>query len=226
MNATSAGRGCALNQGVLKTLMISFEMAMRDKLCHRSSEMAFPDRNDPIETLLLHGPHEPLRVRIRVRRLIGCLHHMNPCLFELFAHGRAPLGISVADQHATPPAVRHRDRSRDLVWEEKTCVWLDGQPRRIPAAAEKGVTPIPGDCQVNVDRGHLGVITMPNASGRCHGVPRNERARAQKSLMAGTELMSSNREQVVNGVVDRREPLALCHRFESPHVALALGRLV
>ena len=36
---------------------------------------------------------------------------------------------------------------------------------------------------VNVDRGHVGVIATPNASGRCRGVPRNERARTQKSLM-------------------------------------------
>jgi hypothetical protein len=26
-------------------------MIMRDKLGHRSSEMSFPDRNDPVETL-------------------------------------------------------------------------------------------------------------------------------------------------------------------------------
>src|SRR5215510_11167879 len=72
-----------------------------------------------------------------------------------------------------------------------------------------------------------GVIATPNASGRCRNVPRNERARAQKSLMAGTELMSSNGEQVANRVVNREEPLGLCHRFESPHVALARsGRLV
>ena len=41
--------------------------------------------------------------------------------------------------------------------------------------------------------------------------------------MAGTEPMSSNSEPVANGVVDREEPLGLCHRFESPHVALALA---
>ena len=45
--------------------------------------------------------------------------------------------------------------------------------------------------------------------------------------MAGTELMSANGEQVANGVVDREEPLGVCHRFEASHVALALaGRLV
>jgi hypothetical protein len=72
-----------------------------------------------------------------------------------------------------------------------------------------------------------GAIATPNASSRCRGVPRNERARAQKSLMAGTELMSSNGEQVANGVMDREEPLGLCSRFEAAHVALALaGRLV
>jgi hypothetical protein len=65
---------------------------------------------------------------------------------------------------------------------------------------------------------------MPNTSCRCRGVPGNERARAQKSLMAGTELMSSNGEQVANGVVDREEPLGLCHRLEAPHVALASAR--
>ena len=32
--------------------------------------------------------------------------------------------------------------------------------------------------------------------------------------MAGAELMSSNGEQVANGVVDREEPLRLCYRFE------------
>jgi hypothetical protein len=72
---------------------------------------------------------------------------------------------------------------------------------------------LPRHCQVNVDRGPVGRYREPHASGRCRGVPRNERARAQKSLMAGTELMSSNGEQVANGVVDREEPLGLCHRF-------------
>jgi hypothetical protein len=67
-------------------------------------------------------------------------------------------------------------------------------------------------------------FAMPNTSGGCRGVSRNERAGAQKSLMAGAELMLSNGEQVSNGVVDREEPLCLCHRFEAPHVALAPTR--
>jgi hypothetical protein len=70
----------------------------------------------------------------------------------------------------------------------------------------------------------LGVVAALNASGRCHGVPRNERARAQKALMAGAKPMSSNGEQVANDIVDREESLGVCHRFEAPHVALALPR--
>jgi hypothetical protein len=53
----------------------------------------------------------------------------------------------------------------------------------------------------------LGVAAKPNASGRCRGVPRDERTREQKSLMAGAEAMASNCEHVANGFVDREEPL-------------------
>ena len=42
--------------------------------------------------------------------------------------------------------------------------------------------------------------------------------------MAGAKPMSSSGEQVAHDVVDREEPLGLCHRFEAPHVALAAAR--
>src|SRR5512134_1653013 len=98
MPVHSAGTAlwCALNEGVLQTLMIPLAMVMHDKLRHRSSEVTFPDRNDPVETLLLHRPHEPLRVCIRVRSLIGCPHHANPRLPEPFPHGHAPLRVPIA----------------------------------------------------------------------------------------------------------------------------------
>jgi hypothetical protein len=50
---------CALNQGVLQTLMIPLAMVMRDKLRHRPSEVTLFDRNDPVETFCLHRLHEP-----------------------------------------------------------------------------------------------------------------------------------------------------------------------
>jgi hypothetical protein len=49
-------------------------------------------------------------------------------------------------------------------------------------------------CQVNVVTATLGVVSVPKASSRCHGVPRHERARAQKSLMAGAKAIPSNGE--------------------------------
>jgi len=70
----------------------------------------------------------------------------------------------------------------------------------------------------------LGVVAVPNVSGCCHGVPCHERAGAQKSLMAGAKPMSTNREQIAHDVVNREEPLGVCHRLEAPHVALASAR--
>src|ERR1700682_5004907 len=42
--------------------------------------------------------------------------------------------------------------------------------------------------------------------------------------MAGPKPMSPNGEQVAHDVVDREEPLGLCRRLETPHVALAPAR--
>src|SRR6266850_3851768 len=70
----------------------------------------------------------------------------------------------------------------------------------------------------------LGVVATPNRSGRRYSAPRGERARTQKSLMAGPKPMSPNGEKVAHDVVDCEEPLGLCRRFETPHVALASAR--
>ena len=42
--------------------------------------------------------------------------------------------------------------------------------------------------------------------------------------MAGPKPMSPNGEQIAHDVVDREEPLGLCRRLETPHVALAPAR--
>jgi hypothetical protein len=69
-----------------------------------------------------------------------------------------------------------------------------------------------------------GVVAVPKGSGRRCGAPRGERARTQKSLMAGPKPMSPNDEQVAHDVVDREESLSLCRRLETPHLALAQAR--
>lgn len=42
--------------------------------------------------------------------------------------------------------------------------------------------------------------------------------------MAGAKPMAANAEQVANKVMDCEKSLGPCHRFEAPHVALALAR--
>jgi hypothetical protein len=81
-----------------------------------------------------------------------------------------------------------------------------------------------GTVKLTHPRRTSGIVAVPSVSGCCHGVPRHERAGALKSLMAGAKPMSANGEQVAHDVVDRGEPLGLCHRLEAPHVALASAR--
>src|SRR5262249_9600368 len=91
------------------------------------SEMALAERNDPVETFFVQRPHEAFRVGVRVWRLKRCLHDADPALRESVAHGRAPLRIPVADQHPTRGAVRHRERSHNLVHERVVRMWRDAQ---------------------------------------------------------------------------------------------------
>jgi hypothetical protein len=97
MDPTVTGRWPAVDQRILQTSMIPLAVVVLDELAHRSPEMPFAQRNHPVERLLLYRPHKSLRVRIRVRGLIGRLHAPNPRLAEPLAHGRAPLRIPIAD---------------------------------------------------------------------------------------------------------------------------------
>jgi hypothetical protein len=52
------------NQPIVKTLVISFPMVMRREGRERSTQVGFPEDDDPIQALLLDRPHEALRIRI------------------------------------------------------------------------------------------------------------------------------------------------------------------
>src|SRR6516225_8710750 len=101
MDPTAVGRRHTLDQRILQTLMIPFQMVMCAELRYRSSKMSFAERDYPVETFFLDGSHIPLRVRIRIGSLIRRLHHANPSLLEPLPHCCAPLRIPIADQHAT-----------------------------------------------------------------------------------------------------------------------------
>jgi hypothetical protein len=96
----------------------------------------------------------------------------------------------------------------------------------------------------HLEEGHSSPATTPRAEGDAstasvlscrgalvsrhadvyRGVPRGERARSQKPLMARAKPMSSHGEIGVHDVMDSEESLSLCHRREAPHVSFALAR--
>ena len=55
------------DQPIAEPLVIPFAMIVLDILRHRVPEVPLPERNHPIETFFLDGPHESLGIRIRVR---------------------------------------------------------------------------------------------------------------------------------------------------------------
>jgi hypothetical protein len=60
---------------------------------------------------------------------------------------------------------------------------------------------------------HTGALSPAVASGYGHGVPRAECSRTQQPLLGGTQLMSSDAEQVPCDVVDGQKALGLRGRL-------------
>jgi len=104
----------AVNQGVLPNLDDSARGECSTNSVTARRKCHSPQWDHPVEILFLDRPHKPLRIRIRVRALIRCLHDANPSFLEPFPHGRAPSRIAIADQHATRLRTRHRERPHDL----------------------------------------------------------------------------------------------------------------
>ena len=91
--------------------MIPLTVVVLDELRNRPPEMAFAERDHTMETLVLERAHEPLRVGIRIGRLIRRLHDSESGLAQPRTHGRAPLGVPITDQHAMmdqQPVIRSR----------------------------------------------------------------------------------------------------------------------
>ena len=83
MNAADrSARWRSLDQLVLKALVIPLLMIVRDTLREGPPEVAFAERNHPIETLLLNGAHEAFGVSIRIRRLQERWHDADPGVAE------------------------------------------------------------------------------------------------------------------------------------------------
>ena len=93
--------------------MIAFVMIMRDVLGHGLPEVPLAERNDAIETFLFDGPDEALGVGIGIGRLKRRLHHMYAGILQHLSHVRAPLVVTITNQHAmgAQQAVRRGQRA-------------------------------------------------------------------------------------------------------------------
>lgn len=74
---------------------------MRGELLQRPSKVPFTERHDAIEAFLLHRPHEPLRVRVAVRRRRRRSNDPDTSGAEPLLDAAALLLVPIADQQ--PP---------------------------------------------------------------------------------------------------------------------------
>ena len=84
------------------------------------AEVAFPEGHQAIQTFLLDGADEALRVRVRIRGPERRLDDLHPGLLQVRPHRQAPLRIAVADQDAVVgqrPVVREDQRAGHLLHE-------------------------------------------------------------------------------------------------------------
>ena len=110
-------RRLAVNQFVVQPLVIPLVMVVGDEFRDRSSMVALAERNQTVQTFLFDRADEPFGVGVGIGRPIWCLDDANPRVLQARPHRPTPLGIPVADQHATPIGVSEREVPHDLAHE-------------------------------------------------------------------------------------------------------------
>jgi hypothetical protein len=115
--ANTLPRWCAIDELVIKALVVAFAVVVLDELRDRSVEMTSAERDDTVEALVLDRAYKALCVGIRVGRLKRRLHHADPGFAQPFANGRTPFRVAVTDQHAMADQntlIREDERTADL----------------------------------------------------------------------------------------------------------------
>jgi hypothetical protein len=90
---------------------------MVDVLAKRRFEMTRREDQHPVQTLTADGPDEPLRNRVRLRRLDRRADHLHALGSQDLIKAGAELGIPVVDEETwllPTPLHRHRQLSRLL----------------------------------------------------------------------------------------------------------------
>jgi len=101
--------------------MIAFVMIMRHILSHRATEVALPDRNQPVEAFFFDRSHESFRLGVRIGGALGDEDHVYARVPQSTPHVRAPLPITIADhdaQHGHRLTLGHRQRPDHLRHEQ------------------------------------------------------------------------------------------------------------
>ena len=78
--------------------MWSFTVVMRNPLRKNRPQMAFVERNHPIETLAPCGSDEALTMRVRLRRTHRRLQHLERHRAEGLVHGWCEDAIAIMDE--------------------------------------------------------------------------------------------------------------------------------
>ncbi len=98
-------------------------MVVGDKFRDRSSMMAFTKRNQAVQTFLFDRTDEPFGVGIGIGCPIGCLDDASPRVLQARPHCPTPLGIPIADQHATLNGAAQTEVPHDLAHERLVGMW-------------------------------------------------------------------------------------------------------
>ena len=93
-------RRTPINQSIVESLVIPLPMVVFNKFGEGASEMGLAQRHYPIEALVLDRPHEPLGIRVRIRRSKRGPHNVHARIAQQLSHVLAPLGITITNQHA------------------------------------------------------------------------------------------------------------------------------
>lgn len=89
-----------IDQLVLKSLVVSFAIVVCDEVGERPPEVAFTWRDHTIQAFLFDRANEPLRMRIAVWCPERCPDHADARCREEALDAKAPLAITITDQHA------------------------------------------------------------------------------------------------------------------------------
>ena len=119
-----------IDQLVIKSLVVSFAMVVCDEVDERPPEVTFTERDDAIQAFLFDRADEPLRMRVAVWCPERCPDDADARCREETFDAKAPLAITIADQHAmrveaSVGVLRQVTHGLD----EEGFIWMRGGPR-------------------------------------------------------------------------------------------------